>query len=126
MFRFHQPRLVHEKVKAMFANFTINAHPMAIMALWPSSPGPQSRIGLLDSRKGQIQSLQPVEAGPKMDEARQDKQGQTGLQRSALAIYRPGCCHRRAEFGLQRLALHSATVKILCCFGPVRAKSRVR
>ena len=25
-------RLVHEKVKAMFANFTINAHPMAIMA----------------------------------------------------------------------------------------------
>ena len=25
-------RLVHEKVKAMFTNFTINAHPMAIMA----------------------------------------------------------------------------------------------
>lgn len=24
-------RLVHEKVKAMFSNFTINAHPMAIM-----------------------------------------------------------------------------------------------
>ena len=30
-FRLEWMRLVHEKVKAMFSNFTINAHPMAIM-----------------------------------------------------------------------------------------------
>eukprot|EP00438_Fugacium_kawagutii_P030217 Skav204128 [mRNA] locus=scaffold2473:84056:102616:+ [translate_table: standard] len=67
-----EARLVHEKVKAMFSNFTINAHPMAIMAqdatirsiqteLAALTQASEQRTNEIQQKLGQVDQTQQIQ-----------------------------------------------------------------